>query len=172
VLKVIPSLFMSDNNDILMDKIFEFLKEESVEHIYILKNNRVICHKIGDSMKVSINDNEQIKIKNNTLIHNHPGRFSFSFTDVYNIIKYDAKQMFLVTNVFIYHVQRPLVGWNIDLYELENLLTNFDNWANEEIEKLVIKNEISIHEADFEKSHYIWVTIFSYYGVTYTRKKI
>jgi hypothetical protein len=154
------------------EEIIKYLCLEPVEHIFILAKGKIIFHKVGDVSSVEVLDNDLILAKDNELWHNHPGGFPFSTSDVLNTINANAKGMTLVTPYYIYNITRPFGGWKLDILSFQEDYNKLDSWANEETDKLVLKNISSREEADMEKNHYIWLALFNKYDVKYSRKSI
>ena len=152
------------------EAVINFLRNEKIEHLFICEDDEVVFHAKGDLDVVTVFDDELLKATNNEFIHNHPGDFPFSISDVVNTVKFNAKGMTLVTSRYFYVIQRSLGGWNIDIEHLEKDFMLYDDWANDEIDKLVLKNLMNAEYAHQEKNHYIWLLIFDKYGINYFRK--
>ena len=81
--------------------------------------------------------------------------------------------MFLVTKNYLYSIEAPRkINWQVEIVKLEQMIKDLNVLANEEIERLVIKENMDIDEASLEKSHYIWLYISSIYEFEYKRKPI
>lgn len=154
-----------------MKDIIEKLRYEKVEHLYVIVDGKVIYHEIGFESNVEIDNSLLETQKDVVIIHNHPNRSSFSEADIENILKFNVRKMILVTYDYIYSIERNGINWNLDFNKLKILIQRSDNWANLEIENLLIKNSIEYNDANVEKSHYIWVSIFTLLEIKYGRQR-
>jgi sporulation protein YlmC with PRC-barrel domain len=87
------------------------IKDKDVEHVYIIdKNGNILSKNVGEQYRVPFEKGSIPKIKNNIIIHNHPGDpNSFSYQDVMGMIDYKASKSIVVSNKyrFILEVKEP-----------------------------------------------------------------
>jgi hypothetical protein len=79
--------------------------------------------------------------------------------------------MILVTEEFIFEIERSSERWNIDQLKFDKMISDAQSWANAEIDIVLQKELITENEASNEKSHYIWKIIFNLLNVHYKRYK-
>lgn len=151
------------------NEIISFLANEKVEHLYIFNEDVQLFHAIGEKDKVAMENSFLWLIKNNSIIHNHPENSPPSISDIINTVCNKAKELILITPSYTYKFQTNNI-YVLDT-ELNDTILKINKLANEEIDKLLMKGIIEITEANFEKSHYIWVIIANYYGFYYERRK-
>lgn len=114
-----------------------------------------------------------IEVNNSTLVHNHLNDSSFSLEDILAVVELNAFNFFPVTPNFLFKLIRPDQIWGIEINESFIELFNAAKIIAEDLlNKQITTNEISIIDAEIEKMHYIWITIFNYYGIEYTKSRL
>lgn len=75
------------------------IMKEPVEHMYIFdeNGNRLYYKSSGNRTKVSVSKEEGKLMKNAIVTHNHSSGYAFSYRDIETFIKYDAKELRVVT---------------------------------------------------------------------------
>ncbi len=155
------------------NELISYLMKEKIEHIIIVKKGITIEDIIGNETQVSVDNSKLYLLEGSVLYHNHVKSSTFSFSDVKNMLLFKSKKMFLVTKNYLYSIVTPKeIYWRIEIDKLEQMIKDLNVLANEEIERLVIKDNMDIDEASLEKSHYIWLYISSIYEFEYKRKPI
>lgn len=155
----------------LHDEIIEYLRKKQIEHVIIVNEGVIVENIFGDEVKVSLDNSKLYLLENATLYHNHIKSSTFSFSDVSNMLLFKAEMMFLVTKNFLYSIKSPKnYDWSLEIRKLESMIKELDRLANEEIERLVIKENMDLDEANLEKSHYIWLYLSNIYEFDYKRK--
>lgn len=111
------------------------------------------------------------EIENKILIYNHTSGFSFSVEDIKTIIKYNAKALYVVTEAFLFSVERPKNGWNIGLNDsiAIKIINSCHTKATKALYKLISKNELTFFEKEKDLFHYIWLLLFSLYEIVYKK---
>lgn len=157
----------------LHKELIDYLKKEKVEHIIIVNKGIKLEDIVGDEMQVSLDNRKLYLLRGSILYHNHIKSSTFSFSDVKNMLLFKSEKMFLVTKNYLYSIEAPRkINWQVEIDKLEQMIKDLNVLANEEIERLVIKENMDTDEASLEKSHYIWLYISSIYEFEYKRKPI
>ncbi len=157
----------------LHKELIDYLKKEKVEHIIIVNKGIKLEDIVGDEMQVSLDNRKLYLLRGSILYHNHIKSSTFSFSDVKNMLLFKSVKMFLVTKNYLYSIEAPRkINWQVEIDKLEQMIKDLNVLANEEIERLVIKENMDTDEASLEKSHYIWLYISSIYEFEYKRKPI
>ncbi len=155
------------------NELISYLMKEKIEHIIIVKKGITTEDIIGNETQVSVDNSKLYLLEGSVLYHNHVKSSTFSFSDVKNMLLFKSKKMFLVTKNYLYSIVTPKgVNWQVEIDKLEQMIKDLNVLANEEIERLVIKENMDIDEASLEKSHYIWLYISNIYEFEYKRKRI
>lgn len=155
------------------NELISYLMKEKIEHIIIVKKGITMEDIIGNETQVSVDNSKLYLLEGSVLYHNHVKSSTFSFSDVKNMLLFKSKKMFLVTKNYLYSIVTPKgVNWQVEIDKLEQIIKDLNVLANEEIERLVIKENMDIDEASLEKSHYIWLYISNTYEFEYKRKPI
>ncbi len=84
------------------------------EHLYLFKNGKQIGRFRGETDRVTIETKHFDLLEDATLVHNHPRGYPPSREDVEGAIRYNSKELIVVTETYIYIIPRPKNGWNID----------------------------------------------------------
>jgi hypothetical protein len=157
-----------------IEKAINNIRFAKIEYIYIFKNGKQIRRFIGTEKQVSIDEKYLFEIENNVIIHNHPSGSSFSVEDLKTIIKYNTKSLILVTNEFLFTVNRPENGWSIDFNYIKTnkILNSCYTTAINMFDKLISKNEITNFEKEKDLFHYIWLLFFQLYEIVYKKTSI
>ncbi len=157
----------------LHKELIDYLKKEKVEHIIIVNKGIKLEDIVGDEMQVSLDNRKLYLLRGSILYHNHIKSSTFSFSDVKNMLLFKSEKMFLVTKNYLYSIEAPRkINWQVEIDKLEQMIKDLNVLANEEIERLVIKENMDTDEASLEKSHYIWLYISNIYEFEYKRKPI
>lgn len=157
----------------LHKELIDYLKKEKVEHIIIVNKGIKLEDIVGDEMQVSLDNRKFYLLRGSILYHNHIKSSTFSFSDVKNMLLFKSEKMFLVTKNYLYSIEAPRkINWQVEIDKLEQMIKDLNVLANEEIERLVIKENMDTDEASLEKSHYIWLYISNIYEFEYKRKPI
>lgn len=108
------------------------------------------------------------------MVHNHPSDSSYSIEDFQSIVIYDANELYLVTNDYLFHVIKPSDGWSIDFNDTltSERLEVASFLAKDLIDKLISKNELALFEKDKEFLHYIWKIFFNFYEIKYQKSAL
>lgn len=149
------------------------IRNEQKEHLYIFRNGKQIRRFLGEEDRVTPPPEYLFELKNASIAHNHPQGASFSIEDIRALITYDASECWLATEKFLYRLKRPANGWTVDINSelFEKQLNACKSIADDELNRMVAKNEISLHEKEVEIFHYIWVFFFRIHEVEYVRQK-
>jgi len=155
-------------------KYLERLRYADKESLIILRPNGRTRVFEGDSKHVSVPNQSLFELKDATVLHNHTQGASFSIEDIFALIKYDAKECYLITPKYLYTLKRPKNGWKIDINSVsfEDQINSIRELAEDELNKMVAKNDISLHEKEVEIFHYIWVFVFKANNIQYAREKV
>jgi hypothetical protein len=156
-----------------IDQAIQKVRFDKIENLYIFKNGKQIRRFRGTNSDVSPESFYLLEMKDAVIVHNHPQGASLSLSDLEAIIKFDAKELIIVTQAYLFIVSRPLRGWNII----------FDNSFEERhsvcsmlvdglLDKEIAKNEITLFDKEIEKIHYIWAYLFPLYDVKYNKKAL
>ena len=150
------------------------IRRASLENLYIFKNGKQTRRFIGETNRITIQNNYLLEMKDAIIVHNHPNGAPFSREDVQAICSSNARELILVTHDFVYNIVRPESGWNIDFSDeiTQQRWEESNALAEDAAMKAISRNEISVHEKDVEIIHYIWASFFLLNGVRYVRKKI
>lgn len=155
-----------------IEKAIQKLRYEKIEHLYIFKNGKQKRHFIGTEKEVIVESKYLIDVKDAVIVHNHPQGTSFSPEDFAALVNYDGEKLILVTLKYTYTVTRNR-KWNIILDEqFDEIFNACSILAENLIDKEIAKNATNNFEKELEKMHYIWITIFDYYGISYKKNKI
>ncbi len=152
-----------------IQKAIQKIRNDNLENLYVFKKGEQLRRFKGSTNKISIQNNYLFEFENNTLVHNHPSGSSFSTEDVQTIIKFNVKEAFVVTKDYLFHLSRPGSNWPIKFDEpiTSERLTAAVHIAEETLNRLVSKNDLSRIEKDKEFFHYIWEIFFQFYEIKY-----
>ncbi|MDJ1485733.1 hypothetical protein QNI16_34955 [Cytophagaceae bacterium YF14B1] len=162
-------LFKDDANTV--EKVISKIRYDTHENVYILKNGEQVWRFRGETDRVTIDNIYLVNMIDASIIHNHPGGFSFSKEDVEAIIRYNAKELILVTQEYIYSITRPKNGWNInfDDPQIDVLYNTCQFLARTALDKKA--HELLFNEREIKLIHYIWDIFFRELGISYVQKK-
>lgn len=157
-----------------MKEVIQYLRKANIEYLYFFnKSGKQIRRFKGEQNQIIIEDIFLYEMKDAIVIHNHPNGNSFSIEDVIACIKFNAAEVILITQTFTYQIIRPFQGWRIDV-DTENFKSQIkvciEN-AEIELDKLLKHGEITFHEKEIEKIHYLWIFFFALNDIKYVRKK-
>ena len=89
----------------------EHIRFKEKENLYVFKNKLQILRFEGEADYVNPAEEYLLRIKDCTIIHNHPKGTSFSISDIKAITLYDAYELFVVSPYFNYVLEgHKLVG--------------------------------------------------------------
>lgn len=162
------------DNATTIELAIQKIRFDSIENLYLFKNGKQIRRFRGDTNRVTLSNKYLFELNDSTLVHNHPSGSSFSIQDIQIVIECNAKEIYLCTHNYLYHLIRPENGWNINFSSdlIENQINSLQVLALQLIENEIVKNQMSIFEKDSEIFHYIWTLFFNYHEISYQRKKI
>lgn len=143
------------------------------EHLYIFKEGRQIRRFMGESDRVTLPPEYLFEMKDAVIVHNHPKGYSFSRQDIDAIVRFDARELILITPNLIFRIVRPEGGWPID-FDTELTQLQYESslaFAEQIVNKLISTNEIRFSDKDAFVIHYLWVIFFELNGIPYVRKK-
>lgn len=166
-----PPLPKDDANTI--EKAIQKIRFDKIENLYIFKNGKQIRRFRGTGSDVSPETFYLLEMKDAIIVHNHPQGASLSLSDLEAIIKFDAKELIIVTQAFLFIVSRPPEGWNIIFNNsFEERYSDCAMLVDDLLDKEISKNEITLFDKEIEKIHYIWAYLFSFYDVKYKKKAL
>lgn len=170
--KIHPPLPKDDA--ITIEKAIQKIRFDDVENLYFFKNGKQKRRFRGTFNRVSIENKYLFEIKDASLVHNHPSGSSYSIEDIQSIVIYDAHELYLVTNDYLFHVIKPSDGWSIDFNDTltSERLEVASFLAKDLIDKLISKNELALFEKDKEFLHYIWKIFFNFYEIKYQKSAL
>ena len=154
-----------------IDQAIQKIRFDTIENLYIFKNGKQIRRFKGTSSDVSPESFYLLEMKDSVVVHNHPQGTSLSLQDLEAVVKFNAKELIIVTQAYLFIVTRPFGGWNIifdSSFEERYLISS--NLAESLLDKEIAKNEITLFDKEIEKIHYIWAYLFPFYDVKYKKK--
>ncbi|MEX2566244.1 MAG: hypothetical protein WD431_09900 [Cyclobacteriaceae bacterium] len=164
-----------ENSKQLAERIkrtIESIRYVGIEYLFVFGKNGRMEKYVGEENIVSMPNTHLYKLKNSKLVHNHPRGCSFSLNDISVICTNDVHICYLVTRKYVFILERPKSGWNIDVASENFEKTCEICWqiANETFDKMIARNEISEYEREVEIIHYIWALFFRIKEIDYARK--
>jgi len=154
-----------------VEKAIQKVKDDFLENLYVFRNGKQFLRFRGTENSVIPDEKYFIGVEDSIWVHNHPSGSSFSVEDIEMAIYSNISEFYIATENFKYVVKRPKGGWNLDFEkdEVNWLLNKCHSIAKQELDKLVVRNEISILERDKEIFHYIWSYFFQLNGIFYKK---
>ncbi len=141
------------------------------EHIYVYVNGKLKRRFIGTKNQVNIDDKHLVGLQFCTIVHNHLNNISFSLEDIESAIKLNVLKFYLITPNFLFTITKPKDGWPAFDKTFISVFNAGKEIAEELLNKLITKNEITPIDAEIEKMHYIWAVLFlEFYNISYTKK--
>ena len=155
-----------------MKRTIESIRYVGIEYLFVFGENGRMWKYIGGKNMVSIPNTDLFKLKNSIVVHNHPRGSSFSVDDISIICDNDVYKCFLISEKYVFVLERPKSGWNIDVASEDFEKTYEICWqiADEAFDKMIARNEISEYEREVEIFHYIWALYFRIKEINYARK--
>lgn len=157
-----------------IQKAIDKIHFAKIEHLYFFKGGKQIRRFSGEANRVTPDPLYLFEMNDAIVVHNHPRGGSFSVGDVVGLIKYNAEECILVSQGFIYYLKRPNAGWgiNCDSNDFDSVLNACKELADDALNKMITRNEMTIHEKEVEIFHYIWIFFFGMTNAKYERRKI
>jgi hypothetical protein len=169
--KIHPPLPKDDAKTI--DQAIQKIRFDDIENLYIFKNDKQIRRFRGTGTDVSPESFYLLEMKDSIVVHNHPQGTSLSLEDLEAIVKFDAKELIIVTKAYLFIVTRPFRGWNIVFDgSFQERYSISSSMAESLLDKEIAKNEITLFDKEIEKIHYIWAYLFQFYDVKYKKKAL
>lgn len=150
------------------------IQHDLQENLLFYKNNRQLLRFRGETNYVNPPEECLLRMKDCVVIHNHPGGASFSKEDITAVIRYNARQLIVVSpNGTTYVVMRPIGGWNIDFKDenVQGIYEESETIAEDVLNKMVANNDIKLYEKDNKRMHYIWSAFFQLNQIRYVKRE-
>lgn len=167
ILKIHPLL---KDDGLNQEQAIAAIKNKQKESLYFFKNGKQIARFEGESNYVNPTEAQLIRMKDCTVIHNHPTSQSFSVEDIQAITRYDAKELIVSSPYYAYKVVRPESGWEKRLFTNNTLEESF-SLAEDFLNKSVQRGEISYTQKLEDEMHEVWQLFFKLNNTYYERKK-
>lgn len=164
ILKIHPLLKDDGLNE---SQAIEAIRNKQKESLYFFKNGKQIARFEGEDNYVNPLEAQLIRMKDCTVIHNHPTSQSFSVEDIQAITRYDAKELIVSSPEYTYKVVRPESGWEDFLNDpiFEEIKTqNEDN-----INKAIQRGELFYSDRFLLENHLLWASYFKLKNIQYER---
>jgi len=158
------------------EDVMQFIKNKDKGHLYIFndKGEQVARYK-GEENYTNPPEEQLFRLKNATVIHNHPNSWSFSLPDILAATRYNAKKMIVVSPKYTYIVERNGDKWGVDLHKNEDdkaLLEEIRSLSEQATHKDITQGLIYASEKEQEISHKTWTWFFKEKNINYERRKI
>ena len=114
---------LGDGSSLLRDQVVAIADEiasEPLENLVVLNSEGAeLLRKVGSADSVALKVSELAQLRDNVLLHNHPGTLpeGFSVDDVRLALWHDMAQMHAVDAIYLYSLERPQgVRWGADYW--------------------------------------------------------
>ncbi|MEX2513514.1 MAG: hypothetical protein WD398_11455 [Cyclobacteriaceae bacterium] len=149
------------------------IRFEKEEYLYVFKNGKQFRRYRGEKSYVNIPLEYLFELKDTSLVHNHPSDTTFSLDDVQSAVKYNVRELLVVTKQYVYSIKRPENGWgiNFDDKSRQQDLDSCEKIAREMVEKYAARFQIKNEEVEVFFLHFVWVFFFNMFNIEYAKKE-